>query len=157
MMLGKFLLWDKKSLIAFSQMPFLTLIFWWAFFFSCITPKTSLILSNSLTLGTCPQMEENDEEESEWKVPGELEFKIPPAPLEPALHFLLKSSCGTSEFTGSWVSLASVAGPGRANLCGGKQASFRRTWILLIKLATIWKSNGLPFAPPDLDGNHMPQ
>lgn len=86
-MLGKFLLWDKKSLIAFSQMPFLTLIFWWAFFFSCITPKTSLILSNSLTLGTCPQMEENDEEESEWKVPGELEFKIPPAPLGPALAF----------------------------------------------------------------------
>lgn len=71
--------------------------------------------------------------------------------------FLLRSSRGASEFAGSRVAPASVIAPGRANLCGGKQAPFRRTWMLLIKLAPTRKSKGLPLAHPELDRNRTPQ
>lgn len=90
------------------------------------------------------------------RLPGELEFTIPPALLGHALHFLSLQVTPLSSLISGQPWLLSPR-PGQANPCGGKQASFRRTWALLIKLATNRKAEGLSFVDPELDRNRTPQ
>lgn len=70
MMFGKLSLQNKQALIGSLPTCFSSPWYVVGIFLSWIIQKIGLILNDSLTPGTCPQMEKKDEEESERKEPA---------------------------------------------------------------------------------------